>query len=85
MASKTREARMASKASSMSEQLGGMSDRRRGEKGWHGLINSMSLAMCGAIGGADKERVGTAKQDWFTSCLDFKQGMASDDTFGRVL
>jgi predicted transposase YbfD/YdcC len=79
---------MPSQASSISEHFSGVSDPRSGDNVWHPLINIMTIAICGAICGADNwvdmEMFGIAKQDWFASFLDLKQGIPSHDTFGRV-
>ena len=79
---------MPSKASSIGEHFGGMSDSRSGENVWHPMINIMTIAICGAICGADNwvdiEMFGTAKQDRFASFLDLKHGSPSHDRFGRV-
>jgi predicted transposase YbfD/YdcC len=79
---------MPSKVSSISEYFGGIRDPRSGNNVWHPLINIMTIAICGAICGADKwvdmEMFGNAKQAWFATFLDLKHGIPSHDTFGRV-
>lgn len=65
-----------------------MSDPRSGDNVWHPLMNIMSIAICGAICGADNrvdmEMFGTAKYEWFARFLDLKHGIPSHDRFGRV-
>jgi predicted transposase YbfD/YdcC len=79
---------MPSKPSSISEHFGGISDPRSGDNVWHPLINIMTIAICGAICGADNwvdmEMFGNAKQAWFATFLDLRHGIPSHDTFGRV-
>jgi predicted transposase YbfD/YdcC len=79
---------MPSKVSSISEYFGGIRDPRSGNNVWHPLINIMTIAICGAICGADNwvdmEMFGNAKQAWFATFLDLKHGIPSHDTFGRV-
>ena len=54
----------------------------------HPLINILTIALCGAICGADTwvdiELFGESKQEWFASFLDMTNGVPSHDTFGRV-
>jgi hypothetical protein len=73
---------------SINEHFSGMKDPRNGNNVWHPLINILTIAICGAICGADNwvdlEMFGTAKQDWFANFLDLKHGIPSHDTFGRV-
>jgi predicted transposase YbfD/YdcC len=79
---------MPSNPSSISEHFGGIGDPRSGDNVWHPLINIMTIAICGAICGADNwvdmEMFGIAKQEWFAGFLDLKHGIPSHDTFGRV-
>src|SRR5215469_1689352 len=54
----------------------------------HRLQDSIILAICGVICGADGwveiEEFGRAKQAWFTELLSLPNGIPSHDTFGRV-
>ena len=55
----------------------------------HRLRDSIILAICGVICGAegwvDIEEFGKAKEAWFTELLGLPNGIPSHDTFGRVL
>jgi predicted transposase YbfD/YdcC len=54
----------------------------------HLLLDMVTIALCGAICGADSwvdvEKFGVAKQDWFSRFLQLPNGIPSHDTFGRV-
>jgi predicted transposase YbfD/YdcC len=54
----------------------------------HRLQDSIILAICGVICGADGwveiEEFGRAKEAWFTELLALPNGIPSHDTFGRV-
>src|SRR5215472_7833844 len=54
----------------------------------HRLRDSIVLAICGVICGAEGwveiEEFGKAKQAWFTHLLKLPNGIPSHDTFGRV-
>ena len=54
----------------------------------HRLRDSIILAICGVICGADGwveiEAFGRAKEAWFTELLTLPNGIPSHDTFGRV-
>jgi hypothetical protein len=54
----------------------------------HRLRDSIILAMCGVICGAEGwveiEEFGKAKQAWLTEVLGLPNGIPSHDTFGRV-
>lgn len=54
----------------------------------HPLINVITIAILGVLGGADTwvdiERYGTSKQEWLGTFLDLSNGIPSHDTFGRV-
>jgi len=73
---------------SLSEWFGEINDPRRGQNIWHPLLNIMTIAICGAICGADNwvemELFGNAKRDWFGTFLDLGHGIPSHDTFGRM-
>jgi predicted transposase YbfD/YdcC len=79
---------MPAKPSSISDHFGGLSDPRSGDNIRHPLMNLMTIAICGAICGADNwvdiEMFGIAKYEWFAGFLDLKHGIPSHDTFGRV-
>jgi hypothetical protein len=54
----------------------------------HRLRDSIILAVCGVLCGADGwveiEEFGKAKEAFFTALLDLPNGIPSHDTFGRV-
>ncbi len=54
----------------------------------HPLINIITIAILGVIGGADTwvdiERYGQSKREWIATFLDLSNGIPSHDTFGRV-
>lgn len=54
----------------------------------HPLINLITIAILGVIGGADTwvdiERYGQSKREWLGTFLDLSNGIPSHDTFGRV-
>lgn len=54
----------------------------------HRLLDMVTIALCGAICGADSwvdvEKFGVAKQEWFAKFLELPNGIPSHDTFGRV-
>jgi len=54
----------------------------------HDLMNILTIAICGVIGGADSwvdiEMFGNAKREWFETFLSLPYGIPSHDTFGRV-
>jgi predicted transposase YbfD/YdcC len=54
----------------------------------HLLLDMVTIALCGAICGADSwidvEKFGVAKQEWFSRFLKLPHGIPSHDTFGRV-
>ncbi|MBI5671131.1 MAG: ISAs1 family transposase [Chloroflexi bacterium] len=54
----------------------------------HPLINVITIAILGVLGGADTwvdvERYGKSKQAWLGTFLDLSNGIPSHDTFGRV-
>lgn len=79
---------MSSTNNSLSEYFGEINDPRSGQNICHPLINILTIAICGAICGADNwveiELFGNAKRSWFESFLDLSHGIPSHDTFGRV-
>jgi len=66
----------------------GLSDPREGQNIWHPLSNILTIAICGAICGADNwvdiEMFGNAKYEWLSGFLDLRHGIPSHDTFSRV-
>lgn len=54
----------------------------------HGLLDIITLALCGVICGAESwveiEEFGKVKQGWFRQFLALPHGIPSHDTFGRV-
>lgn len=54
----------------------------------HSLVNIITIAICGAICGADDwvavETFGHAKREWLEKHLDLPNGIPSHDTFGTV-
>ena len=54
----------------------------------HPLMNMITIAILGVLGGADTwvdiERYGQSKQEWLGTFLDLSHGIPSHDTFGRV-
>jgi predicted transposase YbfD/YdcC len=65
-----------------------VTDPRNGHNVRHSLLNIITIAVCGVIGGADNwvdvEMFGNAKLSWFETFLDLPHGIPSHDTFGRV-
>jgi predicted transposase YbfD/YdcC len=72
----------------INEHFADLKDPRvdRGKR--HPLVNILTIALCGAICGADSwvyiELFGKSKQEWFARFLDMPNGVPSHDTFGRV-
>jgi predicted transposase YbfD/YdcC len=70
------------------EHFSDLEDPRIDRGKLHPLINILTIALCGAICGADSwvdiELFGEAKQEWFSQFLDMTNGVPSHDTFGRV-
>lgn len=54
----------------------------------HPLMNIITIAILGVLGGADTwvdiERYGKSKREWLGTFLDLSNGIPSHDTFGRV-
>lgn len=73
---------------SLEAYFGKLEDPRTGNNIQHPLINIITIAICSVIGGADTwvdvEAYGQAKQAFFETFLDLKNGIPSHDTFGRV-
>jgi predicted transposase YbfD/YdcC len=70
------------------EHFSDLQDPRIDRTKRHPLINILTIALCGAICGADNwveiELFGLSKQGWFATFLDLSNGIPSHDTFGRV-
>ena len=65
-----------------------LTDPRVERTKWHLLLDMVTIALCGAICGAnswvDVEKFGVAKREWFARFLELPNGIPSHDTFGRV-
>lgn len=65
-----------------------LTDPRRGES-LHPLINIVTIAVCGVIGGADDfvaiAEFGRTRRVWFETFLDLTNGIPSHDRFNHVL
>lgn len=68
--------------------FGGIEDQRVSGRCWYPLLEVITIAICGAIAGAetwvDIETFGTSKQEWLGTFLELKHGIPSHDTFGDV-
>jgi len=68
--------------------FGDIEDPRVSGRCWYPLIEVISIAICGAIAGAetwvDIETFGTSKQEWLRQFLELKHGIPSHDTFGDI-
>ena len=75
-------------ANSLGQHFAEVTDPRNEHNIRHSLLNIMTIAICGVIGGADNwvdiEMFGNAKLSWFKTFLDLPHGVPSHDTFGRV-
>ena len=75
-------------ANSLGQHFAEVTDPRREHNIRHTLLNIISIAICGVVGGADSwvdiEMFGNAKMSWFETFLDLPHGIPSHDTFGRV-
>jgi predicted transposase YbfD/YdcC len=71
------------------ELLEGLPDPRIDRTRRHKLVDLLTIAICGGLCGVDNfvelERFGRAKESWFRTFLELPNGIASHDTFGRVL
>lgn len=69
------------------EHFSGISDPRA-DNSQHVLVEIITIAVCGAICGANNwvevELFGQAKHDWLSTFLELPGGIPSHDTFGRV-
>ena len=54
----------------------------------HSLLDSIAIALCAALCGADSwvhgELFGKSKREWLATFLELPKGMPSHDTFGAV-
>lgn len=66
-----------------------LKDPRVEGKNRHLLIDILTIAVCGVVGGASGweqiEIFGNAKQEWFATFLELPNGIPGHDTFRRVL
>jgi hypothetical protein len=83
----TKEAVMSSEANILG-YFDDLEDPRIEKNRKHPLMNIIGIATMGVICGAetwvDIEWYGKAKEEWLSSFLDLREGIASHDTFGRV-
>ncbi|MDX1523130.1 MAG: ISAs1 family transposase [Anaerolineae bacterium] len=72
----------------IAEHFGGLKDPRTGRMVEHYLLDILTIAICGAICGADDwvaiEAFGQAKAPWLRTFLQLPNGIPSHDTFRRV-
>jgi predicted transposase YbfD/YdcC len=75
-------------ANSLGQHFAEVTDPRNEHNIRHTLLNIITIAICGVVGGADTwvdiEMFGHAKLSWFETFLDLPHGIPSHDTFGRV-
>ncbi len=68
--------------------FGDIEDGRVGGRCWYPLVEVITIAICGAIAGAetwvDIETFGTSKREWLGQFLELKHGIPSHDTFGDI-
>ena len=73
---------------SLTEHFGSLVDPRIDRTKRHKLIDILTIALCGAIAGADSwvdvEAFGERKEGWLRRMLELPNGIPSHDTFGRV-
>ena len=50
----------------------------------HGLLDIITIAICGADSWGFVEMFGKSKEEWFRTLLDLSNGIPSHDTFGDV-
>ena len=76
------------KAETLFENLRNIDDPRREHQKFHWLFEILVISICAVICGAEHwtemEEFGEAKQEWFASFLELKNGIPSPDTFRRV-
>ena len=77
-----------SSPASLTEHFSSLDDPRIDRTKRHELIDILTIALCGAIAGADSwvdvEAFGRRKEGWLRSMLELPNGIPSHDTFGRV-
>ena len=77
-----------SDTASLTEHFGSLVDPRIDRTKRHKLIDILTIALCGAIAGADSwvdvEAFGGRKEGWLRKMLELPNGIPSHDTFGRV-
>lgn len=73
---------------SIEDCFGDIEDSRVGGRCWYPLVEVITIAICGAIAGAetwiDIETFGKSKREWLGEFLELKHGTPSHDTFGDV-
>ncbi len=73
---------------SLTEHFGSLVDPRTDRTKRHKLIDILTIALCGAIAGADSwvdvEAFAERKEGWLRRMLELPNGIPSHDTFGRV-
>jgi len=73
---------------SIEDYFGDIEDDRVGGRCWYPLMEVITIAICGAIAGAetwiDIETFGKSKREWLSEFLELKHGTPSHDTFGDI-
>lgn len=73
---------------SIEDCFGDIEDGRVGGRCWYPLVEVITIAICGAIAGAetwiDIETFGKSKREWLGEFLELKHGTPSHDTFGDI-
>lgn len=73
-------------ADSLGQHFSEVKDPRNGHNIRHPLLNIITIAICGVIGGADSwvdiEMFGNAKRSWFETFLDLPHGIPSMTPLG---
>lgn len=76
------------RSASLVDQLGNVTDPRRGEPVYP-LVNVLFMMICGVIAGADDfvaiARFANTKKTWFAKFLDMSAGVPSHDRFNAIL
>ena len=79
---------MSQRENSIKHHFGGLPDPRYRWNVPHQLIDIVTVAICGAICGADDwegmAEFGQSKAEWFGTFLELRKGVPSADTFRRV-
>jgi DDE_Tnp_1-associated len=77
------------RGASTTDHFSGLEDPRYERTKLHKLLDTIVIAICPIIGGADDrtgvELVGNATLSWLGTLLRLPNGIPSHDTFGRVL